>query len=144
MTQAPNAILLPELVRIDAYLIDPGREYGFVEYDPDDERSKPDRIHLGTVFELSAASIHSWPINETDALPAQSVQIPERKEERYIAALYTSITVFGTHELGVRDSGLTLPKPIATDGALHGGETLQFSYRLGPRPAFDCLVSRGR
>jgi len=142
MVQAPDAILLPEAVLIDALLVNPSKEYGFIEYEGDEAGPhEPDRIHLGTVFELSAATISSWPKKERSVLPAASVRIPSQVETKYIPALHTTVRVFGDHVLTVRDSGLTLPKPIATDGALHGGELLRFHYRLGPRPCLVCDVS---
>jgi len=139
--QAPNAILLPASVKVNAYFVDPSREYGCVEYgEGESGPTEPDRILLGSVFELCAETIQSWPAEETGALPANAVRIPRELGSRDTAILHTVVTVFGEHTLRVRDSGLTLPKPIPTQGALRGGETLRFCYRLGARPALVCTV----
>jgi len=143
MAQAPGALLLPEAVTIYALLVNPAKEYGFIEYEGDETGPhEPDRIHLGTVFELSVEAIASWPKDERRSLPAATVKVPARVETKYSPALHTTVRVFGDHVLSLRDSGLTLPKPIATDGALRGGERLHFHYHLGPRPALVCEISR--
>jgi len=143
MAQAPGALLLPEAVTIYALLVNPAKEYGFIEYEGDETGPhEPDRIHLGTAFELSAEAIASWPKDERRSLPAATVKVPARVETKYSPALHTTVRVFGDHVLSLRDSGLTLPKPIATDGALRGGERLHFHYRLGPHPALVCEISR--
>ena len=136
--QAPSAALVPESVRVDAYLVDVVKEFRFVEQDADSSPPKRDRVFLGTVFELSAETIASWTDERGDRLPAASIRIPDPLEPRYTPMLLTQVVVDRDHVLRAYDSGLTIPKHVPFDGPIRGGETLAFHYRLGSRPGLVC------
>ncbi len=150
LAQAPLATLIPESVRVDAYLVDVSKEFSFLGNNRSklgNEAAEPvpperDRLFLGTVFELNAATITEWTDLSDDRLPAASIHIPHSLEGRYTPMLLTTVTVHRDYVLRAYDSGLTIPKPIPYDGAIRGGDTLEFHYELGSHPGLVCDVTR--
>jgi len=138
LRQAPQTILVPESIRIDAYLVDTSKEFTFVEPQQAGGRSKKDRIPLGRVFELSRETVKMWNSCGNTRLPAASVQIPDPLERHYTPMLFTTIQVFRNHYLKAYDSGLTTPRILPSPRPLQGGDILKFSYRLGSHPALRC------
>ena len=141
LAQAPSAALVPEVVRVDAYLVDVTKEFRFVEQDAGTSPPERDRVFLGTVFELSAETIASWADAGNGRLPAASIRIPDPLEPRYTPMLLTEVVVRRGHVLRAYDSGLTIPKRIPFDGPIRDGETVAFHYRLGSRPGLVCEVA---
>jgi len=138
LAQASSAMLVPEAVRVDAYLVNVGREFSFVEPGSSGVAPKRDRVFLGRVFELSAESIASWAHESGDRLPAYSVHVPRPLEARYTPMLLTTVVVHADHVLEAYDSGLTIPKRIPFDDPIRGGDTLGFHYQLGSHPELVC------
>ncbi len=138
LDQAPQTILVPESVRVDAYLVDPSKEFTFVEPQQTATNSDRDRIFLGMVFELSRETVKLWKSENNALLPAASIQIPDRLENRYSPMLFTKIQVYKDHRLKEYDSGLTIPRVFPYNGPIRGGDTLKFYYRLGSHPALIC------
>lgn len=132
--QAPQARLVPESVRIEARLVDLSQEFNGI----DQQQRTRDRVPLGTVFELSAATVRAWSNLGNDRLPASSIEIPGTLEDRYQPMLFTLVQTYGDQCLSDYDSGLTIPRPIPFAGPLKGGGRIDFHYQLGPHPALVC------
>jgi predicted RNA methylase len=138
LDQAPQMILVPESVRVDAYLVDPSKEFTLVDPQSRLTNTDRDRIFLGTVFELSRETVKLWRSENNALLPAASIQIPDRLENRYSPMLFTNIQVYKDHRLKEHDSGLTMPRVFPYNGPIRRGDTLKFYYRLGSHPALIC------
>ena len=135
--QAPDAIMVPESVQIEAFLVDTSDEPDMIIPESEDpsESQKPDRISLGPVFELSRAAIRSWPPTETDRLPAQSIRLPLIPKPNYRPFLFTTIITHGEHVLLTHDCNLTgIREIMEIDALAAGGDSYHFSYRLGQNP----------
>lgn len=134
LAQAPDARMVPQSVSVEACLLDLTKEHVIMPADFVGEFPPParDRIYLGKIFELDAASILSWNELEGDRLPAGRVKIPAQPESRYQPYLLTRIEVYGENRLQDYDCSLTPPQPLR--GKIEGGQTLQFHYRLGSNP----------
>ena len=129
--------------QLGAQFVDTSKEFAFSASDEQGKiaQPEPDRVELGTVFELSAESIKSWESDTGDHLPGGSIQIPDPWDKRYQLMLFTRIDVFAQHTLIEHQSGLTNPRPILCDTAINAGQTLQFHYALGSHPTLVCNVS---
>lgn len=138
--QAPDAVIVPESVRVDAFLVDTSMEPGMVipESASSPTKLQPDRVSVGPVFELNASAIHSWASICGDKLPAESISIPIPPQPSYRPFLFTTIATYGEHVLRIHDSGLTAIREITGIGDISAGRTIQFYYRLGADP---CLVA---
>ncbi|MEM0969843.1 MAG: hypothetical protein AAGJ31_10865 [Verrucomicrobiota bacterium] len=138
--QAPEAAIVPESVRVDAFLVDTSQEFDLVVPESLDPSTKwqPDRITLGPVFALNASAIRSWESLSGDRLPAAAIHIPPPPESSYRPFLFTTIATHGEHELLTHDSSLTGIREITGIDDLSAGCSLQFHYRLGAEP---CLVA---
>lgn len=137
LAQAPDAIMVPESVRIDAFLVDTSHEPDIIIPETEDPSGKrqPSRIFMGTVFELSKAATRSWPPTETDSLPAQSIRIPVIPEPSYRPFLFTTIITHGEHVLLTHDCNLTgIREIMEIDALAAGGDSYQFTYLLGQNP----------
>lgn len=139
LRQAPDAILVPQAVRIECTLVDLAREFDTGAIGENREVMRRDRIPLGPVFVLDRESVRSWQEIADARLPAETVRIPDQMEPRYLPMLFTVITVHGTHVLRDYDSGLSCPRQLAGDDAFGPGDTVRFSYVLGAHPR---LVAR--
>ena len=136
LTQAPDALLVPSVITVEACLLHHAKEYAPPITDPDAPFLEPqrDRVYLGKVFELSAQTIKSWDGIDAEVLPAASITIPVPLEPRYEARLLTRIAVYGDHHLLDYESSLNLPQRLPGKPVLKGGEELRFHYRLGSEP----------
>ncbi|NNE92392.1 MAG: hypothetical protein HKN23_12150 [Verrucomicrobiales bacterium] len=137
LKQAPNATLVPESVRIDAFLVDTSREIERVvpESEAGSVTSQPDRIPAGPVFDLNKSTIRSWESISDDRLPAAAITLPVAPDPYYQPFLFTSITTHGDHVLRTHESGLTAIRAFPVTGSTPAEcRTLQFHYRLGPNP----------
>jgi hypothetical protein len=133
MDQKHKAILVPESITVDAYLVDVAKEFtnpprkGF-------PRGEDQRIHLGTVFEVSTLSVSSWKKAGSDRLPAASIQMPDSIAPGLEPLLYTTVRTYGENVLNEYESGLTMPKALSDTGSIGAGDTLNMYYRLGSYP----------
>ena len=134
--QAPDAVIVPESVRVDAFLVDTSKEPKIVvpESEGPPTKWRPDRIPVGPVFELNASTIRSWASLSNDRLPAATIQIPPPPEPSYRPFLFTTIATHGEHLLRTHDSNLTAIREITDIENLSAGRSLQFHYRLGAAP----------
>ncbi len=131
--QAPDAVIVPESVRVDAFLVDTSEEPDRVV--PEGEGTPhPDRIPLGTVFELNAAMIRSWRSLSGDRLPAGAIRLPAAPEPSYRPFLFTTITTHGRHALRTHDCNLTGIREITNIENSAAERILQFHYRFGFNP----------
>jgi hypothetical protein len=128
--QAPEALLVPQSVRVEARLVNLAHEFSSA----DQPLPQRDRIPLGTVFELSAMTIKAWGDLGKDQLPASSIEVPANIPDGYDPMLFTVIQIYGEWSLSDYDSGLTLPKPLPVRGTLRQGGRIDFTYRLGQHP----------
>jgi hypothetical protein len=135
--QAPGALIVPQSVQVDAFLVDTSKEITFVRPETEDgpPDSHPDRIPVGPVFSLDAAAIASWAALGDERLPAAAVRLPPAPNPSYKPYLFTTIVTHGDHILRTHDSGLTSPRAFPEKGPLSSGQVIQFRYRLGASPA---------
>lgn len=136
LSQVPGARMVPQSVSVELGMLNGAKEHVLVPADYTGEMPAPqrDRIYLGKIFELDAASIDSWQGIAGERLPAGRVQIPVALEKHYRPHLLTRIVVYGKNRLQDYDCSLTAPQPLRGRPQFAGGETLQFHYRLGTYP----------
>lgn len=136
LSQAPDAVIVPESVRVDAFLVDTSKEPGHIVPESGDPSGKwqPDRIPLGSVFELNALTIRSWASLSEDRLPAAMIHLPDPPEPSYRPFLFTTIVTHGGHVLLTHDCNLTGIREITEIDNMVGGGAVQFHYRLGAAP----------
>lgn len=144
LAQAPDALMVPKAVSVEACLLNPSKELASVGLGQEEgEFVEPvrDRVYLGKVFELDAQNIRNWASITADRLPAASIKIPAPLPERYQVQLLTRIMVYGQTCLQDYDSSLNLPQRLPGKPKFAGGETLQFHYMLGSHPglAFEVM-----
>lgn len=134
--QAPDAVIVPESVRVDAFLVDTSKEPDLVvpECEGAPTKWQPDRIPVGRVFELKASTIRSWASLAGDRLPAAAIRIPPPPAPSYRPFLFTTIATHGEHVLRTHDSGLTAIREITGVDNHSAGRSVQFHYRLGAAP----------
>ncbi len=136
LSQAPEAVIVPESVKLDAFLVDTSNEPERIVPDCEGSAnsSQPDRIPLGPVFELNASTIRSWDALSTERLPAAQIEVAHPLKPGYRPFIFTTITTYGKHVLGTHDCNLTGIREISGIDHLAPDSTLQFHYRLGPDP----------
>lgn len=139
MAQAPEALMVPAKISVEACLLHLAKEYAAPVTDVRSPavEPKPDRIYLGTIFELSTKAIGSWTELQGLTLPAAAIRIPATFAARYRPMLLTRIDVYGDSRLLDHESSLNLPQPFPGKPVFHGGEELQFRYRLGSHPGLE-------
>jgi hypothetical protein len=118
LRQAPDAVLIPQQVRVDLTLVDPRREHS-----TDGAPLQRDRVSIATVFRVA---------KETCDLPAVTVTLPDFDTTRYQPMLTTTIEIYQGIQLSDYDSGITLPKTLSALPA--PGDTVEFSYETGSDP----------
>jgi hypothetical protein len=139
--QAPDAVIVPESVRVDAFLVDTSKEPDLIVPKSEDPSGKwqPDRIPVGPVFELNVSTIRSWASLSDDRLPAAVIRLPPPPDPSYRPFLFTTIATHGEHVLLTHDCNLTGIREITDIDNLSAGRTVEFHYRLGAAP---CLVAQ--
>ena len=138
LRQAPEAIMVPESIQIDAFLVDTSTEPDIIipeSMDPFAAR-QPDRIPLGRVLELNKCTILFWNTIDEDRLPAYSVRLPPTPGAEYRPFLFTTIQAHGGHTLFTHDCNLTGIREVTEIDTEAAGETFQFLYQLGKNPRF--------
>jgi hypothetical protein len=145
IVQAPKAILVPEVITVDAYWINVAKEFAPAPAKPLSQSfpvSAPrntQRLHLGTVFQLSKAAVASWKDAGDDRLPAMPIKLPDHLSPGHDAMLFTRIQTYGTNILNAYESGLTMPRTLPSTQSLdstsfQAGGMLGFYYQLGSHP----------
>jgi hypothetical protein len=134
LKQAPQAILVPEEVRIDLTLVDLSREFDLGACGQNRDPIPRDRVPVSSVFVLNRETVNSWDSNSSNRLPASTVRIPDPLEQRYQPMLFTVVRIYKDHILKDYDSGLTGPRPLLTEGGVEPGDVVQFHYELGSHP----------
>jgi hypothetical protein len=123
--EAPNALMIPEDVRVALSLVDQS-----VRLDSDNVIGEMERtLELGEVFALNKSSMEK-PVR----FAPTSIQLPDFDPDRYRPMLTTTVRVYSDHLLLGNDSGITLPKPLPLNPPPGPGETLDFQYEIGERP----------
>ncbi|MCA9300152.1 MAG: hypothetical protein KDA28_13860 [Phycisphaerales bacterium] len=121
---APDALLVPEAVTIDAELIDVRTLVG-------EEGELP--IPLGCALRVDRTTTAGDGI-----VTGGTVRLPDSWARHREPMLVTRISVFGEVTVSEGASGLTIPRPIACYGDSVPGDVLQFSYVLGDDPRLRC------
>ena len=134
LSQVPNAILIPEEVRVDLKWVDPAKEFELDGLSPEGKPLQRDRIAVGPVFVVNRESVNLWKRISGNRLPGLAVQIPESVGQQYQPMLFTKICTYQKHILQDYDSGLTCPRILSTESAIKAGDTIQFHYELGAHP----------
>jgi hypothetical protein len=140
LKQAPNAILVPEKVRIDLVMVDLSCEFDMDALDPKRKPVQRDRVPVAPVFVVNREAVKAWEDNPGNRLPASRVRIPDDVEERYQPMLFTAIQVYGDHLLQDYDSGLTCPRTPSIEGYSGPGDVIQFTYELGTCPRLQGVM----
>lgn len=143
LAQAPDAILVPEEVRIELILVDVDREFDVDAGQPGRESARRDRLPLGTVFVLNRRTVSAWTGTDGPRLPASDVRIPTALDRRYEPMLFTVIDVYKGRVLRDYDSGLTCPRRLGLAGPIEPGDTIRFHYQLGTHPRLVAQLHRG-
>ncbi len=140
--QAPEALMIPQSVSVTVCLLDRSKEHVLMPADYVGEIPMPerDRVQLGGIFELDAASIRNWCGVAGERLPAGRVRLPKSPDDRYRICLMTGIEIYGKHRLRDYDSSLTIPQPLRGRSESLGGKSLQFYYKLGASPGLGYEV----
>jgi hypothetical protein len=131
--QAPQAVLLPEEVRVDLTLIDPSHEFSCSGQPEGDAHTQRDRIPIGPVFVLNRQTAHSWDESEW-CLPGAVLRIPPTADDRYETMLCTTVRIYRDHVLDDYSSGLTCPRLLSLGQPVGAGDEIRFRYELGPHP----------
>src|SRR6185503_4348585 len=102
-------------------------------------RANQNRINLGCIFELTAATAAeldatSGGLSKLYSLPAAGFEIPADLEARYGLLLSTAITVYQSLVLGEYESGLPHPLPLFDFSRANRADRLDFRYMLGSKP----------
>jgi hypothetical protein len=134
VAQAPNAVLIPEEVRVDLTLVDPSSEFDVDHLGRGEGAAQRDRIPVTSVFVVNRKTVDSWKGNCSNLLPGSAGRLPDSMEQRYQPMLFTTIRVYKNHILKDYDSGLTCPKRLSIEGSIKAGDTIQFHYELGQQP----------
>jgi hypothetical protein len=134
--QAPEAILIPEEVRIELAQIAPKKEHSMVSSEHEGEIPPPQRrrIYMGEVFSLNKANITQWQQETGEYLPANTIVLPRVLNPMLQVSLLTTITVYGGIQLKDYDCSLTLPIKLQSAEPLVAGYPLHFHFRLGAHP----------
>jgi hypothetical protein len=134
LLQAPDAILIPEEVRIDFVLADPSHEFGLDGRARNADELQRDRILVAPVFVVNRETVNSWKSIRGNRLPGSAARLPDPVEQRYQPMLFTNMRVYQNHVLKEYDSGLTCPRLFTSNAAIQAGDTIQFHYELGRQP----------
>jgi hypothetical protein len=134
LKQAPEAVLIPEEVRMDLMLVDAAHEFDLKTGEGSREPIQRDRVHVGTVFTLNRKTVKEWENSPGVQLPGATIRMPDAVESRYQPLLFTTIRVYGDHRLKDYDSGLTCPRQPTIEGGIKPGTAIQFEYELGDHP----------
>ncbi len=144
-----GGIFIPEKITVDCYLCDPTKEFPALPDASDAAgpsvlgRTDKVRVKLGRILELTAgsgrillASNNKVEHCEKPLALNQLLSVPEDLDGEFNLMLRTAITVFDSIALDEYESGLTYPRILYDMGKMHGGEAIEFEYRLSGKPGF--------
>lgn len=141
----PDGIFVPRRVTLDARLADIGYEQtAKVGIDPSElgtliARLHAERVPLGVVFELVAGPDRP---DGASLLPPRTVRVPQIAEPQ-MPVIFTEVEVFPGYVLGEYESELTTPYTLVDLGKLEGGDAVEFSYVIGPKPGLRYVRRAG-
>jgi hypothetical protein len=141
LSQAPNAILIPEEVRVDLVLVDPSHEFVLDGLEKNAGNIQHDRIPVASVFVVNRDTVNSWKSISSNQLPGSAARLPDSIEQRYQPMLFTNVRVYRNHVLKDYNSGLTYPRQFSGDKAIKAGDTIHFHYELGRQPRLKGEIS---
>lgn len=132
----PEASLVPERVRIELALVEPGVLFqpGGSLHEGTLERAT---LVRETVFVLDRDRIASWRDAGHDRLPAGTLRTPERVSDTCVPMLLTTVETGGGHALRAFESGLTTPRVVRMPFTLRPGGVIRSWYRLGADPGLE-------
>lgn len=99
LKQAPQAILVPEEVRIDLMPVNPNREFDLRAVEENRDPVRRDRIDIASVFVVNRKTVNSWDSNCSKRLPASTIQIPDPLEPSYQPMLFKVVRIYKNHIL---------------------------------------------
>jgi hypothetical protein len=137
--QAPGAILVPRSVRVVAALVDLARERPPVTAEGEGDPPQPDRIELGTMFELTRDTVMAFAHVDGDSLPGGCIRVPPDAGPHYVPRLFTRIETFGGEGIEPYESWLTTPRPFPGGLVPRPGSTVVVQYSLGPSPGLTAV-----
>ncbi|MEM7115754.1 MAG: hypothetical protein AAF614_25160, partial [Chloroflexota bacterium] len=140
LKQAPEAILIPEEIRIKIGLIDPAMKVGWSRDMPHQEELQNGCILLEPIFKLNRETAHSWRNIFADQLSAMHVRMPSFIDERYVLIHFTEICVYKNQIIKVEESGLTSPRLCSITGRIEPNQVIQFYYELGAFPQLRGII----
>lgn len=136
----PEGILIPERITVSACAVDLEAEFRVAPASELPQNPRRRRVELATLVELTAANA---PGAAERLLEPIRVKVPGLDPQTsWRLMLRTAIEVYAGHRLGDYDSGITCPAVLHAVGHLTGGEALEFRYRSGPDPGFECQAGR--
>lgn len=132
--QAPDAVLIPEEVRVSLVLLDPTQNFLTAGLESNQGVLRNNRITVAPVFVLNREVAKSWNHSCSDRIPASTIRMPESWASQYQPFLSTEIRIYKDHFLRDRESGLTCPRLLHLDDSIAPGVTIDFVYELGDHP----------
>ena len=130
MSQAPEALLIPEQISIQLKLAD-------INADLTPKTSEirgHQHILIGDAFILCKNAVRQWQTFNGSTLPGKRLTLPEKIHSSFQPMLFTKLKVYADEVIENYDSGLTTPRHLAHYCPASAGDSLQFSYQLGAQP----------
>ncbi len=143
LDQAPDAILIPEEIRVELAWVDPAHEFSANGLGQNTNHFQ-ERTPVSSLFTVNRETVHSWRNLTGNSLPGADLQIPDPLESRYQLMLFTLVQVYGDHLLKDYDSGLSSPRQFSGDRPVEAGNTVRFHYKLGRQPRLIGKVAAER
>ena len=130
MSQAPQALLIPEQISIQLKLADISADLTAKQGDS----SHHQHVLIGDAFTVCKKTVQQWQTFNGDILPGQRLTLPDEIPSSFHPMLFTRLIVFADEVIQNYDSGLTTPRYLAHYCTASAGDTLQFNYQLGAQP----------
>lgn len=137
MKRNPEAVLIPQSIRVGLSLIDYRSELANFPLQPGKRKA------LGTVFDLNRETAVELK-EEKGYLPAAKIQVKEFLESNHVLCLTTEVEVFHGIKISDYQTQITHPQPLQflDNSVVVSDDILQFSYRLGDNPGLECVKVR--
>lgn len=127
-----DAIFIPEMISLDAFMIDPRQEMDKFFYS-DTPKPPPERIPLGNILKVDKYSL------ATEEMSAE-VTIPETLSTCVDLQLFTTVKVFGDEYLHENDSSITMPKKFYGFQDRYAKKVRFWYDNSNNIPQIDCAV----
>lgn len=149
----PSGLLIPQKIKVDAYLINPKIEFSYVEDNEGNlsfnrtEATKK-RTHIAHLLDLSKPvvinllGITNGDLNKNYNIELGLKIVPEHPAENNTLMYTTTINIFGDFWIDEYQSGLTQPQLEQHKERIPEKGELSFSYKLCTNPEFDYRVHR--